>query len=364
MDKAIIGLSLFMSLGCAGPTSPFGNLDYESVGLKATTKQNKELDQKSFGSEKIETGVNSILRIYPKQQVLHKKYPLKLTIYDPDGVADEPTIKVFYNHLDITKKYLKKISKQRVSDNQMVLTFEGVKISPTRTTQLYFSYLGKRHGQRTHLSYQQPNCEWSSKNNVQNTGQFAVSPELKTLIETLAQAENINPALIAGLIAQESGFNPKAVSISKGIGLTQITPVAEDEVLQIFPDLPRFPSLNDMHPLRIKALISLDKITEHQEWRLNPTYSIRGGVAYLNVLKNYWGSFEKAREIASLISPQKLESEQVKLILASYNSGFVRVRGELSTHKDDWMKSGELNEAKKYVNLVSSYCSLFSQREE
>jgi soluble lytic murein transglycosylase-like protein len=59
---------------------------------------------------------------------------------------------------------------------------------------------------------------------VQDTGTSGESSEYDALIEQAAVRNGISPAVLHGLIQQESGFDPNAVSSAGASGLTQLMP--------------------------------------------------------------------------------------------------------------------------------------------
>ena len=59
---------------------------------------------------------------------------------------------------------------------------------------------------------------------VQSTSTSGESSEYDALIEQAAARNGVNPAVLHGLIEQESGFNPDAVSSAGASGLTQLMP--------------------------------------------------------------------------------------------------------------------------------------------
>jgi hypothetical protein len=366
MYRLIFAAATWGLVGCAGPSSPFGNLEINQI-VRATKINNGDLNKSGTPNpllSKKNFGLEPMLTTFPREQVLHKKFPLAVRIYDPSKLADRPKLNVFYDGIDVTDKFMQKATWHRISTNEIEARFNNLKISPSKNSEIRFIYTDSLGFTSTVYEFNSPTCPWDKMDPIENTDGFAVSPALKKLVEKNAFKAKINPNLLAGLIAQESGFDPKAVSFSKGIGLTQITPLAEAVVVEMFPHFPRFPDLNEFNPLKIKLLISLEHVNEEKEWRLNPTQSIDGGVAYLKSIREYWVSFERSRILASIDAHQydETSAELSKLVLASYNSGHTRVRSEVNSHQKNWINSPQIQEAKKYVNLVSSYCSLFAQR--
>jgi soluble lytic murein transglycosylase-like protein len=66
-----------------------------------------------------------------------------------------------------------------------------------------------------------PGTDYSA---VQGAGASGESSEYEALIEQAAARNGVNPAVLHGLIQQESGFNPDALSSAGAAGLTQLMP--------------------------------------------------------------------------------------------------------------------------------------------
>ena len=190
---------------------------------------------------------------------------------------------------------------------------------------------------------------------------FRVPASYVESINDLAGESKINASFFAGLIAQESSFDPNAVSSAKAIGLTQITKVAEDEIIKDFPNFPRHPKINAISLPYLKTLIMLGNINQKNEWRLDPEYSMQGGISYLRYLDNYWHKPQNLEMVKSVY----VDTDQglTDVIMASYNSGASRVKRALETKGYNWINDEELGEAKKYVGRVSSYCYHFAEKE-
>ena len=99
-----------------------------------------------------------------------------------------------------------------------------------------------------------------------------------------------NPAFTAALIAQESAFDPKSGELSAGeMGLTQVTPVAEEEVEAAFSAAGRATRAATSIPPRSSSyLVMSGEINASNEWRLNPERSIRGGLLFAQKLADRW----------------------------------------------------------------------------
>jgi membrane-bound lytic murein transglycosylase MltF len=148
----------------------------------------------------------------------------------------------------------------------------------------------------------------------------------------------LNPNLLAGLVAQESGFDPEAETWAHAVGLTQITPVAAEEIETVKPNW---------------------KNIKKKDWRTIPSKSIEGGAIYLQFLNQYWADQDSTQ---LLIDHNATDMSAV--ILASYNSGAARVKKNVADTSDKWLDQPNLKEAFRYVGRVSSYCYHFSGGEE
>jgi soluble lytic murein transglycosylase len=124
----------------------------------------------------------------------------------------------------------------------------------------------------------------------------------RAAMEKYARAAGLDPYLIAALIRQESEFNPKAVSVSKAVGLMQIMPAVG------------------------KSLARQNKLRGFRTAQLtNPEVNIRLGVFYFaKLLASCGGRVEDA--------------------LASYNAGHSRVV--------NWRGWGSFSEPNEFVETI------------
>ena len=182
-----------------------------------------------------------------------------------------------------------------------------------------------------------------------------------SLIDQLSRSSGFNPLFTAGLIAEESGFNSSAVSWAHALGLTQVTPIAEEELKSFLGDWPHYPQVNTLPAPIVKAMVLTGQLNSANEWRLNRKYSILGGLAYIRKLASKWAEAENRNRI--LRTYGTLEPAYTQLILASYNFGYSRVLQTFKEHKQTWLDSRSIAGARTYVNRVVSYCDYFSETE-
>ena len=109
----------------------------------------------------------------------------------------------------------------------------------------------------------------------------------------------------------------------------------------------------------MKTKILAGHISSDKEWRLNPEYSLKGGLSYIKYLTSYWKKPKNMKFVESLAGNK--DTNLSRVILASYNSGAARVKSIIKTKGDRWLEHKSLKEAHKYINRVSSYCYHFSQ---
>lgn len=206
-----------------------------------------------------------------------------------------------------------------------------------------------------------PECSLYEHLKVNTTGRFDVSQQILTKIAAWSKEHEINPSLVTGLVAQESGFDPQAVSWAKAIGLTQVTPIGDLEISRYEPNWPRSEKINRLPAGLVKTMIQVGKITSKDDWRLDPELSIRGGLTLLEYFERYWRmKMNFSRLEATFPHPEEVFTP---VVLASYHSGAARVKRAINESGRQFLDAVYLKEAKKYVNRVSSYCYHFAERE-
>jgi hypothetical protein len=293
--------------------------------------------------------------------VLHASRPLTLEIEDPDGIPADYRLAVRYNGIDVTRSFLLQsavhTSKQ---GTQLRIEASAVRLFPETAHDIEVMYIGAP-GHSAIAHYSPPLCHFFESGAIRTTEDFAPENGLVERIADISHEEGINPAFTAALIAQESGFKSRRVSWARAVGLTQVTPIAEPEVAEQFSAWPRYPGLNDLPLPLLKILISSGRANSGNEWRLNPEFSIRGGLVLAHSLAERWSRPDALALIRnSYVDP---ETAFTQLVLASYNSGYTRVATALARDGSSWLSAPELREARHYANQIISYCDHFSAGE-
>ncbi len=335
-----------VSCGCAGPTSPFGAISLFSSKLE-------KLEKPSAPSVQV--------RFLPERQVLHEARDFAVEIVDLQGISSDHNFQIFFNRVEITSSFLLQADRVWNEDRtRMMMTFPNLRLLPRQRNSIHVLYRrSATDDQPVYAEYLAPNCRMYDSRRIASVRPFSPPQTLIETIEHHATSNSVNPSFLTALIAQESAFNPAAVSWAKAIGLTQVTPLAEEDIIKSHQGWPRHPGINDMSYLSLKGRILAGEITEHTEWRLNPEMSIVGGISYIKYLLKYWSLPDNA-ELLQTNYPDA-STIPADVVLASYNSGPSRVKRALKAHGRDFLyESSDLTEARRYVNRIKSYCYHFA----
>ena len=302
----------------------------------------------------------------PKRQVLHAGTTFAVMVDDPSGIPSHYELMLLYNGIDLTSKFLlqaEEVLEGGHPPTRLRLTFDHLHLLPDRDNKIEVIYWHNHNDRPIYASFYPPHCSAFKPLQIATTGDFEVTTKLVDRISNTAKESHLNPTYLAGLIAQESAFNEKAVSSAKALGLTQITGSGEAQVFKEADGWPRYPNINRLPSPVLKVKVMAGKINGQNEWRLNPDLSVQGGAKYLSYLNDYWRKPINYGLVANNFHDVDLAISQ--LILASYNSGPSRVNEALQSHGRRWLRDDQdLNEARKYVSRVMSYCDYFSRQEE
>ena len=336
----LLSFIMLVSSACAGPATPFGAISPFSE--KSTVKLTE--DSVSEGVE---------IEVTPKRFRYHKRSNVKIHIKDPEGIAPSAQYQVLYNHRDVTDSF--KVVKPRTKEpRELVLVYNGLKLPARKVHSIEVLYKRSQGSARTHRrAMKNPDCDYKASRAIASTLDFNVPAETIRDLEEVSFNHEINPSMLAALAAQESGFNPKAVSWYRAIGLTQVTHIAEKEILKDVKDWPRYPGIQKLGFTKLKYKILKNEINQNNEWRLDPRLSLEGGAKYFNYLEGYWSRKDKQVLLA------KSGGDLTRLMLASYNIGPGSVSRAIERKGSEWMKDKEGITSAKYVNLVTSYCDEF-----
>lgn len=341
-------------LGCSGPNSPLGatsSLFPESQTPPYTPSQGESDTQPLSAS----------IQFYPERQVLHDTASFELAVTDYLEPIQRKHVHVLYNGLDVSEKFLRSsVPVSGIAQNQIRVSIPRMYLNPYESHKIEVFYQNQS-GFVIHRKYKPPTCKAFRTVEILNTGKFNPSAQLLDTIREQAEDRGVSPVFLTALIAQESAFDEKAVSWARAIGLTQITPIAEKEIIQEYPEWPRYDGINDMPLAWLKLQIQRGKINAQNEWRLNTERSILGGLTHAQNIAEKWSTRERLDQIKSRF--ENPEIEHTRLILASYHSGYYRVYRSFLRNKENWLNSVQLREAKKYINRVFSYCYHFSQSQ-
>lgn len=374
-------LFMITMLGCAGPMSPFGSSAPHALellqhqGMRAAHLK-RDLASKTRAID-LNTQVHPevTLNFYPKVQLYHRANHWRVEIHDRSGIPTHSSLQIIYSGKDITKQ-VKKMGKVKLSADKkkMILSIDGLRFpaekehdiaviynrDPLISTTTHFNgHLPENH--LFYRSYHPAHCQLNTPTKVKNDRLFSEYEDVLQLIERISARKNINAGLMAGLIAQESSFNPRAVSWASALGLTQVTSIAQEHILDESKQWPSYPGLDQMHYLKIKSLIMMGELNKSNEWRLDQEKSIIGGIEYLRYLETYWTQPKNWKILEKSFTSEQIDQDLLtKIILASYHSGAYRVKRTIAESQKDWLNSPRLAGANFYVKKVKSYCYDFS----
>jgi hypothetical protein len=323
------------------------------------------------------------LRFDPPSQNLHAAHTLNIVVDDPLGDPDESGLRVRYRGHDVTRSFLLQARYTRSplasGGGRLVASVPWIRLSPLGEHLIEAEYARPGSDRVAGARLPPPICRAFERRKL--TGPegfgpegfrpagFKVDPRMGELIEQVSREMGFNPAFTAALIAQESGFDPKSVSLARAMGLTQVAPAAEEEVSGVFSRWPRYEGSNTYPAPILKYLVLSGEINAQNEWRLNPERSIRGGLLFAQRLADRWVDSEYFSKIRwtgdeggrSPASDGDAEVARTRLVLASYNSGYARVHQSIGRLGPAWLTAPELKEARRYVNRIFSYCAAFER---
>lgn len=338
-------------ISCAGPYHPFGS-QYSVNSLKSQILTKKI--KRSIASEDPYLYSEAKINFSPKYQVLHESRTFSVTIEDKKILNNSSSVEFYYNGLEITS-LIESISKVEKNHNSLTYKIKNLTLPAGMKHKFFVAYKSNSISIPIVREYPFPNCNIKDKLSL-TTDLMKTNLKTRRAVRDISTINGINPALMAGLIAQESSFNPRAVSWAKAVGLTQITPLAEKQIFEK-KQFKAYPSWNRLPASILKTYIRSGKINSKNDWKLNPTTSIDGGAQYLNYISGFWKRPQNKGAIPDLMNNSE---DLTSIILASYNSGPSRVKRRLLTRGTDWLNARDLKEAKKYVFKVKSYCREFS----
>lgn len=342
-------LTFILFVSCAGPTNPFGSqvwIDTKYEKIPETTQ-----------SYKVENHAH--IQSFPQTKLFHTPYDLIVQITDEAKVPKDFRYQVLYNG-KILENWWKteRILFDENNPHIVNIVFKNLSLLPERDNDIKILYYRSTGAIPVVYNLSPPKCSMDEILKIGSLGDFEKKATLpKDTIENLAIENNINPTLIAGLIAQESAFNPRAISWAKAVGLTQVTPIANKEIIEEKADWPVDKRINQMSYLQLKTRIYMDQINAQTDWRLDKEKSLEGGILFIKRLKQYWS---QKKTVSLLKKVFKNNIPWTDIILASYNSGAYRVKKSIKRNHKSWLEDSGLKEAKKYVRKIRSYCYAFS----
>ncbi len=348
--------AIWLTSACAGPSTPFGASLQQSLGQPP---HSLSLPDESNPARGLASETRVIKwRVTPDRPVLHGSHTLKMELYDPRGIAEDYTLKAYYNGYDLSYSF-RLHSQAEVSADRKVLhlTYPDLYLPADQQNQIIWAYQRNSRDSLQWLEYRQPECEITQPRTPASLKPFGPPANLVDTITQISTTQGYNPTFFMALIGQESGFNPSAVSHAMAVGLTQITPLAASEVNSFFPEWTFLIPPTSSHR-ELRSMIASGAWSRDKDWRLDPEKNLLGSLKYLETIKAYW----RRQDHADLLKRHQLwnAKDMTQLLLASYNSGSFRVKGAIHRHGPSYLwKDPQLKEARTYVQKIKSYCHHF-----
>lgn len=342
--NSIVLTLLFLS-SCAGPTTPFGSNvfisnDYE-VPKSSNMGQSEMIKMESF----------------PEKKIYHSNFNLKIKIKNPYGFKPNFRYQIVYNGHLLNRWWKSETIELNKNKTEAIISFQNLSLLPGLRNNIQFLYYESENSDPIVYAFSGPECSITNYQMIGETHPFELKSSFLETIEAKSKENHINPSLLAALVAQESSFNAKAVSTSRAVGLTQVTPLADSDIRMQKKEWESYPNSSKLSYINLKYKIYTGVINDKNDWRLDKNKSVEGGAIYLNQLQEFWNSEHNLNFLHNHFESIPM----TEIILASYNSGPTRVKRNIKKLKKDWIWSQELNEARKYVMNIKSYCYQFKK---
>lgn len=360
-----LSFSLPCIVGCAGPTTPFGaihSLAPQTQVLDDVLPQTQIEPEPSAPAAialRAPASVTPSIRHFPSAQVLHDKMDLGVAVRDRMGVHQDSQIQIQFNGYLVTTA--RDLTLPPDDSTRGFYTFKNVRLRDDRENRIITIYKRGDSQMAAREPLPPPHCDWRDNGLVKTVQPFLAEPQLLTALTQFSFASKTNATFLAGVVAQESGFDPQSVSSAKALGLMQITPLADRQIQSLFPNWPRDSRVEQLSASRVRSLVTNGELTATHDWRLDPKLSFQGGVAIFKDMQSFWNRSEaKALLQNEFKGPAP---DETTLLLASYHAGPSRVRRAILDYGDRYLEDDELKTTRRYIQRVKSYCHHFGQSE-
>lgn len=344
----LLVLNLLILCSCAGPTSPFGSNIF--ITNEYSVVNDRKPQSAALKNIKVESS--------PANKIYHTPFTLKIKVANNNDIISNFHYEIIYNGQKLERWWETESISFNPSKTVATIEFKNIFLRPGLKNNIDFHFYLNKNSKPYIYSFAGPQCNLEYQENITQMDQFKKHTMYLPVINTMALKYNINPYLLAGLVAQESSFNPKAVSWAKALGLTQVTPLANIDIISKKKDWKYYPNIQKTSYPILKYKIYKGIINASNDWRLDKSKSLEGGTLYIEQLLNYWSLSNNQKLLEKTFTDIPLTD----ILLASYNSGPTRVKNNIKKMQKDWLWSTELNEARKYVMNIKSYCHQFKNK--
>jgi len=356
---AVLLFCLLLVTGCVGPTTPLGAVDRSAEGSEVSPRAPPLLPPAEEPAR---------ILFSPAYQQVHGPYTWHVAVVDPASGErpDAGRLRVFYNGLEVTEsaRFQFRVDYRRSGEQAgevLFLEMPHLRLRPLDDHEIVVEYTTAQ-GRAISSRYPFPAVhDLEGEEELASTSPFSVEDRVLAAVHEASRHYRLNPVLLVALIAQESSFDPYALSKARALGLTQVTHLAERDVARAFPDWPRYPGIQEFSRRKLGRLIPR-VVNGTNEWRLDPVKSVWGGAHYLAYLRDrlvHEANWPKVALAGG--DPDRLLAEAS---LAAYNSGLNRTLYWILRHRDRWLDQDNAREAKRYVRKILSYYGAFRAEPE
>lgn len=343
MRLIILPILFLLLTSCAGPSSPFG-ADYFISNQFEISKSRSIASDNNFSIES-----SSAVKLF------NTPYDLRINLKSSSVFDKSFRYDIIYNNRKISRWWKSENILISADKKKATIEFKNLSLMPGVKNSITFLFYPNEYAMPLRYEFQDPYCELNYNGPLSYIKEFEKGYSYSGQINTSSGLHNINAFLLASLVAQESSFNPKAVSWAKAMGLTQVTPLANQDILKIKKNWTSYPNISKMSYPTLKYKIYKGQINHKNDWRLNSNQSLEGGALFLREIISYWQKDENKM----LLNKTFKNIPLTDVVLASYNSGATRVKRNIKKNNENWLWAKELKEARKYVMNIKSYCHQF-----
>src|SRR5262249_37307298 len=151
------------------------------------------------------------IRFLPGHQILHGPSPFSVIIEDSAGVPENFDLKLYYNGISFGDHFIAKAERTYLDSygQRVKLSISNLRLLADRDNKIKAIYKRSASSSPVIVDFLPPKCSaFEYGRHLASVTEFQAPHDYVQLINQHAMQKNLNPNFVAGLIAQESGFDP------------------------------------------------------------------------------------------------------------------------------------------------------------